>query len=101
MAAGRTPQITVRPLYESGRLQVGSQEIVRWRNESVERRRQIALLEAFQDAGWPIWIANPFEAEDVARDTCKNLNRKLKRWLHFTASFDRVYWTDICTTSSV
>lgn len=79
--------------YEDGMLYIRGRLVAEWRKEEPTNRRQTVVLEAFQSAGWDEWIQNPFDPEEMAEQTCKNLNKKLKKWLHFQYHWDRLHWT--------
>jgi hypothetical protein len=83
------PVFTDRRLYLAGRL------IGKWRDQPAYSCPQLTVLTNFQGRGWPRSIPNPLDSEDQARDACKNLNRKVGGFLHFTPSFDLIFWSRV------
>lgn len=81
-----------KPLYDAGSLFLAGRLLGVWRNQAADSGPQITILRAFQEENWPRWILNPLKSEEQAVNTCKNLNRKLGGAIHFTASYERIYW---------
>lgn len=83
------PEFADRRLYLAGRC------IGKWRDQPADRCPQLTVLTNFQGCRWPRSIRNPLDSEDQARDACKNLNRKVGGYLHFTPSFDLILWSRV------
>lgn len=70
--------------------------IAGWRDDK-GRATQLKVLRAFADEDWARSIRNPFMIagtfdEGKARETVKDLNKKTRDWIHFSASFDSISW---------
>jgi hypothetical protein len=79
--------------------------ILRWGGRAKpfvqEAENQTTVLKAFQDRGWPEWIANPLPHDpEIPRrrkllTAVKNLNRTLKGWsicFHADTKKDLIGW---------
>jgi hypothetical protein len=87
------PPIPTSPRWDAqtGVLFFGDQEV---RTVAGNAEQGIAVLDAFQAAGWPESIPNPIRVRDRGKlsDTIKNLNKGL-RLIRFRRRLDLVIWT--------
>jgi hypothetical protein len=57
---------------KDSKLTVGSCE---WTIFSRAAHKQEELFNAFEDAGWPVWVPNPFPSYDMLKDTVRSFNK--------------------------
>lgn len=85
------------PRFADRTLHVGGESVGPWREQDIDNRPQIDILEWFEKAGWPTSIPCPENADYSFDDACKNLTRKLKKTLRsplrFRHSGKRIFWS--------
>jgi hypothetical protein len=78
------------PRFKQGVLTFRGEIIARWKKMKTGPRPQLDVLTAFQEAKWRECVPSP--DPDKTEQTVKDLNRKVRGFLHFSASWDLITW---------